>query len=78
MSAVSMHNGWLILRALRSDSRECPRRTGVRCVDAVDEDEDVVKGLGGGGAKSFIICACASTNVVVTGASASAVIPDHL
>jgi hypothetical protein len=42
-----MQSGWLILRALRSDSRECPRRIGVGGAGVVEDE--VENGLGGGG-----------------------------
>jgi len=63
------------LRALRSDSRECPRRIGVGEGGGVGE---VVKGLGRGGDRSRRRCVWTWDRVVVIGASAACVIPDHL
>jgi len=53
-----MHRGWASLSALRSDSREWPRRMGVAGVvvvgvgdlDLAAADEGVVNGFGAGGA----------------------------
>ena len=85
-----MHRGWTILSALRSDSREWPRRIGVAGVVVVDvgdfgdlaaADEGVVNGFGAGGAggeRSRMSWIWTWASVVVIGASASAVIPDHL
>ena len=87
MSAVSMHRGWHIWSALRSDSREWPSRMGVVVVVVWDADGDWFfefegeeKGFGfiEGGERSRRILAWTCDRVVVTVASASAVIPDHL
>jgi hypothetical protein len=66
----------MILRALRSDSREWRRRMGVGEVWVVDGE--VENGLVGGGERRRRTWAWTSACVVVTGASAAAVIPDHL
>lgn len=89
-----MHREWQSLSALRSDSREWPSRIGVAggVVERVGEvgdldldlaaaDEGVVNGFGaggGGGERIRMIWTWTSASVVVTGARASAVIPDHL
>lgn len=41
-------------------------------------DEEVVKGLAAGGERRRSRCVCTRESVLVTGASASAVMPDHL
>lgn len=65
------------MRAFRSDSREWPRRIGVwKDVDGEEVDEE--KGLGLGGESKRSKCCCTWARVVVMGARADAVIPDHL
>jgi len=49
--AVSMHKGWQILSALRSDSREWPRRMGV--CEGGGVEPFVEKGLDVGGDSNF-------------------------
>ena len=79
MSAVSMHRGWQILSALRSDSREWPSRMGVGGWSSLFFDfEGDEKGLIGGGERSRRMLAWTCSRDVVTEARASAVIPDHL
>lgn len=52
-----MHRGWHIFRALRSDSREWPRRIGVSGA-GVAVDVDVENGLGAGGESKRRRCVC--------------------
>lgn len=52
---MSIHSGWQILRALRSDSRECPRRIGVGA--GGDPVPLVEKGLDEGGERRRRMCA---------------------
>lgn len=75
MTAVSMQYGWQSFMALRSDSRECPRRIGV---GGGGGEGPVEKGLAAGGLTMRSTWACTSASVVVTEARCASVIPDHL
>ena len=70
-----MQNGWQILSALRSDSREWPIRIGVGGVGPGVAEEN---GLGDGGERRRRTWLCTSACVVVTLASDSGVMPDQL
>lgn len=86
--AVSIHRGWQIFSAFRSDSREWPIRIGVAGGDGVTVTDGVVVSiengfrLGSGGAAGAvrrpIMSVWTCSKVVVTLERASAVIPDHL